>query len=189
MTRLVLFELFLTNYCLCTNKKLLVSWQFPGPCGVTKYGSGWRKDVVNQCLEFVSNATAKGRWTWTEVYWHAYQNKREATMPKKDPAVKQKKKDTRTQVCARAGVTKPNSRPIFTSLTNVGMSLALLWSQISVNCCHRHMRTTPCCPAATLWSVSEHFSYHAVRRGDKLAPTTARWTGVQTPSPSKNNYY
>ena len=33
-------------------KKLLVSWQFSGPYGVTKYGSGWRKDVVNQCLEF-----------------------------------------------------------------------------------------------------------------------------------------
>ena len=38
--------------CLSTNKKLLVSWQFSGPYGVIKYGSGWRKDVVNQCLEF-----------------------------------------------------------------------------------------------------------------------------------------
>ena len=36
-------------------KKLLVSWQFSGPYGVTKYGSGWRKDVVNQCLEFEPN--------------------------------------------------------------------------------------------------------------------------------------
>ena len=35
-----------------TNKKLLVSWQFFGPYGLTKYGSGWRKAVVNQCLEF-----------------------------------------------------------------------------------------------------------------------------------------
>ena len=35
-------------YCLSTNKKkLLVSWQFSGPYSVTKYGSGWRKDVVN----------------------------------------------------------------------------------------------------------------------------------------------
>ena len=33
-------------------KKLLISWQFSGPYGVTKYGSGWRKYVVNQCLEF-----------------------------------------------------------------------------------------------------------------------------------------
>ena len=33
-------------------KKLLASWQFSGPYVVTKYGSGWRKDVVNQCLEF-----------------------------------------------------------------------------------------------------------------------------------------
>ena len=40
-----------TYYCLNTNKKLLISWQFFGPYGVTKYGSGWRKDVVNQCLE------------------------------------------------------------------------------------------------------------------------------------------
>ena len=30
-------------------KQILVSWQFSG---VTKYGSGWRKDLVNQCLEF-----------------------------------------------------------------------------------------------------------------------------------------
>ena len=28
--------------------------EFSGPYGVTKYGSGWRKDVVNQCLEFDS---------------------------------------------------------------------------------------------------------------------------------------
>ena len=35
-------------------KKLLVSWRFSGPYGVTKYGSGWRKDVVNPCLEFGS---------------------------------------------------------------------------------------------------------------------------------------
>ena len=41
-----------TYYCLSTNKKLLVSWQFSGPYGVIKYGSGWRKDVLNQCLEF-----------------------------------------------------------------------------------------------------------------------------------------
>ena len=56
MTRLVLFELFVTNLLLefenQQQQKLLVSWQFSGPYGVTKYGSGWRKDVVNQCLEF-----------------------------------------------------------------------------------------------------------------------------------------
>ena len=43
-----LFELFVTNWL------LLISWQFSGPYCITKYGSGWRKDVVNQCLEFVS---------------------------------------------------------------------------------------------------------------------------------------
>ena len=34
-------------------KKMFGSWQLYGTYGVTKYGSGWRKDVVNQCLEFV----------------------------------------------------------------------------------------------------------------------------------------
>ena len=28
--------------------------EISGPYGVTKYVSGWRKDVVNQCLEFDS---------------------------------------------------------------------------------------------------------------------------------------
>ena len=53
MTRLVLSELFVTNLLLFEHqqKKLLVSWQFSGPYGVTKYGNSWRKDVVNQCLE------------------------------------------------------------------------------------------------------------------------------------------
>ena len=50
MTRLVLFELFVTNLLLFEHqqKNLLVSWQFSGPYDVTKYGSGWRKDVVMQ---------------------------------------------------------------------------------------------------------------------------------------------
>ena len=29
-----------------------VGWQVSETCGVTNYGSGWRKDVVNRCLEF-----------------------------------------------------------------------------------------------------------------------------------------
>ena len=29
--------------------------EFSGPYGATKYGSGWRNDVVNQCLEFATN--------------------------------------------------------------------------------------------------------------------------------------
>ena len=40
-------------------KKLLVSWQFSGLYGVTKYGSGWRKDVVNQCWSLGSRHTQK----------------------------------------------------------------------------------------------------------------------------------
>ena len=61
MTCLVLSELFWQiYYCLSTNKKLLISWQFSGPYGITKHGSGWRKDVVNQCLEFDSDPVCAG---------------------------------------------------------------------------------------------------------------------------------
>ena len=53
MTRLVLFELFVTNLLLFEHQqKLLIHWRFSGTYGVTKYSSGWRKDVINQCLEF-----------------------------------------------------------------------------------------------------------------------------------------
>ena len=38
------------------NCPLLVSWQFSETYGGTNYGSGWRKDVVNQCLEFGTTA-------------------------------------------------------------------------------------------------------------------------------------
>ena len=52
MTRLVLFELFVTNLLLFEHQqKLLIHWRFSGTYGVTKYSSGWRKDVINQCLE------------------------------------------------------------------------------------------------------------------------------------------
>ena len=33
-------------------EKLFASWQFFEAYDVLDYGSGWRKDVVNQCLEF-----------------------------------------------------------------------------------------------------------------------------------------
>ena len=61
MTRLVLLELFVTNLLLFEHqqKKMLVSWQFSGPYGVTKHGSGWRKDVVNQCLEFARRVNGR----------------------------------------------------------------------------------------------------------------------------------
>ena len=62
MTCLVLFELLQTYYCFSTNKKLLISWQFSGPYGVSKYSSGWRKDVINQCF------TA---WSWV---MHTHEN-------------------------------------------------------------------------------------------------------------------
>ena len=39
-------------YHLSTNK-VFISWQFFKTYGITHYGSGWRKDVINQCLEFV----------------------------------------------------------------------------------------------------------------------------------------
>ena len=35
---------------------MFVSLKFSGTHGVIKYGSGWRKDVVNQCLEFATTA-------------------------------------------------------------------------------------------------------------------------------------
>ena len=31
---------------------LSISWQFFKTCGVINYGSGWRKDVIDHCLEF-----------------------------------------------------------------------------------------------------------------------------------------
>ena len=64
MTRLGLFELLVTNLLLFGHhhqqQKLLVSWQFSGTYDVTKYGSGWRKDVVNQCLEFEPDPDGPG---------------------------------------------------------------------------------------------------------------------------------
>ena len=43
----------LQTYChLSIIEKLFVSWQFLETYGVINYGSGWRKDVVNQRLEF-----------------------------------------------------------------------------------------------------------------------------------------
>ena len=47
-------------------KKLLIRWQFSGPYGVTKYSSGWRKDVVNQCLEFGSDPVHTARSSWCQ---------------------------------------------------------------------------------------------------------------------------
>ena len=45
---------YLLHTCchLSSNERLLVSWQVLESYGVTNYGSRWRKDVVNQCLEF-----------------------------------------------------------------------------------------------------------------------------------------
>ena len=34
-------------------EKLSVNWQYFETCGVISYGSGWRKDIVNQRLECV----------------------------------------------------------------------------------------------------------------------------------------
>ena len=42
--------------CLLQTYKLFVSWQFFETYGVVNYGSGWRKDAVNQCLEFGSES-------------------------------------------------------------------------------------------------------------------------------------
>ena len=37
----------------------LADTEFLEPCDVTKYGSGWKKDVVNQCLEFDDTRAAR----------------------------------------------------------------------------------------------------------------------------------
>ena len=69
---LLFFVTNFTYYCLSTNKKLLVSWQFSGPYVVTKHGSGWRNDVVNQCLEFdTSEERKKGMssGSWIPYQW------------------------------------------------------------------------------------------------------------------------
>ena len=43
----------LQTYChLSIIQKLFVSLQFFKTHGVISYGSGWKKDVVNQCLQF-----------------------------------------------------------------------------------------------------------------------------------------
>ena len=53
--RNVWYNLSCQTYChLSTKEKLPVRGQFSETCGVISYGSGWRKDVVNQCLEFGS---------------------------------------------------------------------------------------------------------------------------------------
>ena len=65
---IVLFELFVTNLLLFEhqqkqNKKTacsLNSWQFSGPHGITKYDSGWRKDVINLRLESGYHPEQKG---------------------------------------------------------------------------------------------------------------------------------
>ena len=50
--------------CLCTNlppfeyqggKKKTADRRVSEAYGVTNYGSGWKKDVVNQCLEFAAD--------------------------------------------------------------------------------------------------------------------------------------
>ena len=63
----------LQTYChLSTNgKKMSVSWQFFKTYGVISYGSGWRKDAVNQCLEFgwpmCRRWTGVARCAWKSV--------------------------------------------------------------------------------------------------------------------------
>ena len=49
-------------------KQLLVSWQFSGPYGVTKHGSGSRKDVVNQCLEFALAFVVQPRTNFAHTF-------------------------------------------------------------------------------------------------------------------------
>ena len=43
-------------WTICAPTTVFVSWQFSETYGIINYGSGWRKDVVNQHLEFESSA-------------------------------------------------------------------------------------------------------------------------------------
>ena len=43
---------------------LLVGWQSFQTYGVISYGSGWRRDVVNLCLEFVCNVEDIASWVF-----------------------------------------------------------------------------------------------------------------------------
>ena len=52
----------LTKLGLSTNKILLIIWQFSGTCGITRYHNGWRKDVINQCLEFGLKQPGRQEW-------------------------------------------------------------------------------------------------------------------------------
>ena len=52
----------LQTYChLITNEKLYASWQFSETYGIINYGTGWRKDKVNQCPPF-HNRKPNGHW-------------------------------------------------------------------------------------------------------------------------------
>ena len=45
----------LQTYCLLsTNNKMSIRCQICETCGIMNCGSGWRKDVVNHCSEFVN---------------------------------------------------------------------------------------------------------------------------------------
>ena len=58
----------LHNSChLITNEKLSVSRQFSETCGIISGGSGWRKTVVNQCLEFDTSL-------WQNLTVYVYQD-------------------------------------------------------------------------------------------------------------------
>ena len=51
----IILSCLLQTYCyLSTNEKVFVSWQLLQIYGVISYGSGWRKDAVNLCLEFAA---------------------------------------------------------------------------------------------------------------------------------------
>ena len=58
MTRLVVVVCNSLTLFGAPTKNCLLADIFSGPCGVTKYGSGWRKDVVNLYLEFAFESFA-----------------------------------------------------------------------------------------------------------------------------------
>jgi len=53
-----------TYCCLSIIEKLFISWQFFKTYSVINYGSGWRKGVTNQCLEFESYPQVLPVWMY-----------------------------------------------------------------------------------------------------------------------------
>ena len=83
---------------------MLVSWKFSGPYGVTKYGSGWRKDVVNQCLEFDSTAWLVGGQRLQKLRYQPMQETHRHDEKERLPQARPKKEQEKMSLTHRVHV-------------------------------------------------------------------------------------